>query len=124
MNQKQVTFDLGPIYKKKGITYIQARADSIHPEGSMSAANPFVTVTHTSESKMGEEEIITYDYLINATGPKLKFEATEGLGPEKNSLSVCTYGHATQTSQYLDQEVERMKKGERRNFLVGTGHGT
>jgi sulfide:quinone oxidoreductase len=39
-------------------------------------------------------------------------------------LSVCTYGHATQTSEYLDEEVERMKKGERRKFLIGTGHGT
>ncbi len=124
MNQKQVTFDLGPVYKKKGITYIQAKAVSIHPEGNSDETNPFVTVEYTSEAKKGTQEKITYDYLINATGPKLKFEATEGLGPDKNSLSVCTYGHATQTSEYLDEEVERMKKGERRKFLIGTGHGT
>jgi hypothetical protein len=26
---------------------------------------------------------VTYDYLINATGPKLNFAATPGLGPER-----------------------------------------
>ncbi|MBS0000183.1 MAG: NAD(P)/FAD-dependent oxidoreductase, partial [Cyclobacteriaceae bacterium] len=33
MTGKDVTFDLAPVYKKKGIRYIQARAVSIHPEG-------------------------------------------------------------------------------------------
>lgn len=124
MNQEQVTFDLGPVYKKKGITYVQAKAENIHPEGSVNNENPFVKVTHTSPTKMGESETINYDYLINATGPKLKFEATPGLGPEHNSHSVCTYGHATETSSYLDEAVERMKKGEKQKFLIGTGHGT
>jgi sulfide:quinone oxidoreductase len=86
MNQKQVTFDLGPVYKKKGINYIQAKAVSIHPEGNIDQTDPFVTVEYTSESKKGQKEKVTYDYLINATGPKLKFEATEGLGPEEKQL--------------------------------------
>ncbi len=124
MNQEQVTFDLGPVYKKKGITYIQAKAVSIHPEGSQDNSSPFVSVSHTSPTKIGENEEINYDYLINATGPKLKFEATKGLGPEHNSLSVCTYGHATETSAHLDEAVARMKKGEKQKILIGTGHGT
>lgn len=124
MNQQQVTFDLAPVYKKKGITYVQAKAVSIHPEGNDKTKAPFVSVSHTSPQKNGETEIIAYDYLINATGPKLNFEATNGLGPDKNSLSVCTYGHATETSDRLDETVERMKKGEKKKFLIGTGHGT
>ena len=116
MNQQQVTFDLAPVYKKKGITYVQAKAVSIHPEGNDKTKAPFVSVSHTSPQKNGETEIIAYDYLINATGPKLNFEATNGLGPDKNSLSVCTYGHATETSDRLDETVERMKKGEKKKL--------
>ena len=32
------------------------------------------------------------------TGPKLNFGATEGLGPDGNSLSVCTAGHAIEAA--------------------------
>ncbi|MBL8139359.1 MAG: hypothetical protein JNL48_22230 [Acidobacteria bacterium] len=64
-----------------------------------------------------------YDFLIDATGPKLNFGATPGLGPDGHSLSVCTDAHAAATSHALDVAVERMRRGERHRFLVGTGHG-
>lgn len=81
---------------------------------------PFVTIEYTKSGIEGTTEKLTYDYLINATGPKLKFEATKGLGPENNSLSVCTAGHAAQTSSALDEIVKAMKKGEKKKFLIGT----
>ena len=66
-----------------------------------------------------------YDFLINATGPALRFDKTEGLGPEAgNSLSVCLPQDAAQAAAALDEEVERMRRGEKRRFLVGVGHGT
>ena len=66
-----------------------------------------------------------YDFLINATGPALRFDKTEGLGPDcGHSLSVCLPQHAAQTAAALDEEVERMRRGEKRRFLVGVGHGT
>ena len=66
-----------------------------------------------------------YDFLINATGPALRFDKTEGLGPDGgNSLSVCLPEHAGQAAAALAEEVERMRRGERRRFLVGVGHGT
>ncbi len=66
-----------------------------------------------------------YDFLINATGPALRFDKTEGLGPDGgHSLSVCLPQHAAQAAAALEEEVERMRKGERRRFLVGVGHGT
>ncbi|MCC5813380.1 MAG: FAD-dependent oxidoreductase [Leptospira sp.] len=123
MTGKQVTFELAPICKKKGITFHQAKAISLNPEGSAEDSQPFVTIEYTSSAKKGEVEKIHYDYLINATGPKLNFDATEGLGPEKNSHSVCTYGHAEDASRYLTESIERMKKGEKQNILIGTGHG-
>lgn len=123
MSEQDVTFPLAPIYAKSGIEFIQAKAMSIHPEGNASASRPFVTVEHTSESRRGDAEQVAYDYLINATGPKLNFAATEGLGPDGHSLSVCTAGHAAHAWRELQVSIERMKKGEKQTLLIGTGHG-
>ena len=46
---------------------------------------------------LGGTRRMTYDFLVNATGPKLNFAATPGPGPDGNSLSVCTPPHAEQT---------------------------
>lgn len=124
MPVERVVRPLAPIYEKAGIEFRQALCLSVHPEGHADSADPYVTIRYTDASRQGQEETIRYDYLVNATGPKLKFEATEGLGPGKNSLSVCTPGHALEASAALDIAIERMKKGERQRFLVGTGHGS
>lgn len=123
MKPEQVTFPLKPVYDKKGIEFHQAKAISIHPEGDETTNKPFVTIEYTLEDKRGVRDKIFYDYLINATGPKLNFEATKGLGPEKNSLSVCTHLHAAHTAEVLKETIEQMKKGERKTFLIGVGHG-
>ncbi len=123
MKPEQVTFELAPVYKKTGITYHQAKAISIHPEGDETISSPFVIIEYTSPEKSGTTEKVTYDYLINATGPKLNFNATKGLGPDKNSYSVCTYSHADQTSKALDELIEQMRRGENKTILIGTGHG-
>ncbi len=123
MKPEQVTFELAPVYRKQHITFKQARAVSIHPQGDSNHAQPFVSIEYTLPGKEGQSEQVAYDYLINATGPKLNFAATEGLGPMRNSLSVCTYGHAQQTAGVLREMIERMKKGEHLKFVVGTGHG-
>lgn len=128
MSKKDVTFDLAPVYKKAGIDYRQAKAVSIHPEGGKDENNPYITIEYTDPSKAGETETLTYDYLINATGPKLNFDATPGLGNGQGQLgehtvSVCTADHAIHASEELNKCIDRMKKGEKLTFLVGTGHG-
>lgn len=123
MKPEQVIFPLKPVYDKKEIIFYQARAISIHPEGDNTTNKPYVLIEYTSEDKKGVRDKIHYDFLINATGPKLNFEATKGLGPEKNSLSVCTHLHASQTAAVLKDIIERMKKGEHKTFLIGVGHG-
>jgi len=120
----QVTFSLPPVYQRKDITFHQAKATVLHPEGQGDDHTPFVEAESTLEGRAGEVIRIPYDYLINATGPKLAFEATPGLGPKGHSLSVCTAPHALEASMALDESVARMRKGERQRFLVGTGHGT
>lgn len=124
MKAEDVTFALAPVYKRLGIHFIQAKAVSIHPEGSVEVNKGYVTVEHTSSEQKGKIEVVEYDYLINATGPKLNFDATPGLGPQKNSLSVCTYSHALEANEKLNENIELMKKGEKRTFLIGTGHAT
>lgn len=123
LRPEQVKFDLAPVYARSGIAFEQARAVEIHPEGSGENDRPFVVAESTRETNAGSRIEIHYDYLINATGPKLDFGATPGLGPGGHSLSVCTESHAAETARALDEEVERMRRGERRRFLVGTGHG-
>lgn len=123
MKPEQVTFSIAPVYKKKKIEFHQARAVSIHPEGDAKQPKPYVSVEYTEEGKSGQSAEITYDFLINATGPKLRFDMTEGLGPGKNSVSVCTYGHAEEAAAVFSEKIERMEKGEKQDFLAGTGHG-
>lgn len=123
MGVDDVTFELASVYMKCGISFVQARAVSIHPNGDESSETPYVNVEHTDPASEGKTERILYDFLINATGPKLNFGATEGLGPGKNSFSVCTYSHATETAHALETLISRMRKGEKLTLLNGVGHG-
>ncbi len=124
MTESQVTFELAPVYQKINVDFRQAKAVSIHPEGGAELDKPFVTVEYTEVARAGETESIEYDYLINATGPKLNFGATPGLGPESGyTMSVCTPTHAMEANTQLQKNIEAMKAGEQRTFVVGTGHG-
>jgi sulfide:quinone oxidoreductase len=124
MRKDQVEFPLAPVYKKHGIDFKQARAVALYPQGRNGSASPSVEFEWTLDSRKGQRESLTYDFLINATGPKLNFAATSGLGPGGNSLSVCTADHAVETSRVFLEMVERMKRGERKRFVIGVGHGS
>jgi len=124
MTSDDVTFPLAPVYQKLGISYVQAKGTEIHPEGDATSASPYVTVEHTSESRRGEVEKIPYDYLVNATGPKLNFGAVQGLGPDGHSLSVCTASHAEHTAKELEGVIARLRAGQRQVLVIGTSHGT
>jgi len=91
-------------------------------EGCPDSEKPFVEIEYTSEERKGDTERVDYDYLVNATGPKLNFDATEGLGPGKFTHSVCSCDHATATWEALKECFFRMEKGEKVRFLIGTGH--
>lgn len=124
MKEQDVTFDLAEVYKKTHVNFRQARALSINPEGDADNASSFVTVEYTHPDKAGVKENIPYDYLINATGPRLNFGATEGLGPDHgHTVSVCTASHALEANKKLQATIEAMRNGERRTVVIGTGHG-
>lgn len=124
MSEEQVTFDLEPVYKKIHVDFRQATAISIHPEGNAETDSPSVLIEYTGQGKEGQTEQLEYDYLVNATGPKLNFDATEGLGPDDGfTTSVCTPSHALHANEELQQQIDAMKGGESRSFVIGTGHG-
>ena len=124
MTSEQVTFPLAPIYKRKGIEFHQALATALYPEGSNEVGSPHVAITYTDPARLGETSRLTYDYLINGTGPKLNFAATPGLGPDAHTVSVCTAAHATEAAGRLGDSIAKMKAGERQRLVVGVGHGT
>lgn len=124
MSAEQVVFPLAPIYRRKGIEFHQALATTIFPEGTAEDSRPQVEVRSTAPDTTGTTERIAYDYLVNATGPKLNFAATPGLGPEGNSLSVCTASHAKETAEIFDHLIAELKSGAKKTIVIGTGHGT
>ncbi|MFZ4064364.1 MAG: NAD(P)/FAD-dependent oxidoreductase [Candidatus Nanopelagicaceae bacterium] len=124
MNKSQVTFPLAPVYQRKKITFHQALATAVHPAGDAQISSPYIEVTYTDPSKNGTSAKIEYDYLINATGPKLNFAATEGLGPEGHTVSVCTSDHAIEAAHSLKAVIAKMKAGQKQTLVIGVGHGT
>ncbi|MDD3078591.1 MAG: FAD/NAD(P)-binding oxidoreductase [Paludibacter sp.] len=124
MTIDQVRFKLKPVYDRWKIVYKQAKATEIHPEGDEQNARPYVVVEYTDNEKRGVTEKVDYDYLVNATGPKLNFAATEGLGPGKFTHSVCSCDHAVETWDALQKSIEKMRQGQKQKFLIGTGHAS
>jgi sulfide:quinone oxidoreductase len=124
MKKDQVIFPLAPIYKRKGIEFHQALAKSIFPEGDANTSCGFVEVLYTDPSRKDEVGRIEYDFLVNATGPKLNFQATPGLGPDGHTVSVCTANHAVEAAASLQETIAKMKAGQKQTLAIGVGHGT
>ncbi len=125
MSKKDVVFPLAPIYRKKRITYRQAKAVAIRPQGDEASDRGAVDIVYTGQGKEGTSERIRYDYLINATGPQLKFGMTQGLGPDHgNTVSVCTADHAIEASEKLEETIATLRAGTPQTLVVGMGHGT
>ena len=125
MTAEEIKFDLNPLYKKWGIEFLQAKALKFFPEGDDEIDTGYVTVEYTSPEKSGLIQKVPYDFLINATGPKLNFAATEGLIPGKGNIaSVCSFNHATEAWELFKQKLDKMRDGQKQVFVIGTGHPT
>jgi len=122
MTVDQVRFKLAPLYKRWGIDYRQAKAVSIHPEGNENSTRPYVSIEYTDAVNAGMADVVDYDFLVNATGPKLNFDATEGLGPGKNTVSVCSFDHAAHAWNTFQESLKKMEQGQKQRFVIGTGH--
>ncbi|MCW4573854.1 FAD-dependent oxidoreductase [Venenivibrio stagnispumantis] len=113
---EKTQFKLKPVYDKFGINYKQAFLTEVHPDEN------YVIIQNKSS---GQTERLDYDFLLVATGPKLNFDATPGLGPDKGyTYSVCTPPHAVETAKAYLELVKRLEKGDKAKIVIGTGHGT
>jgi len=91
-DRETITFPMEPYLEKHGINLIAQRVDKIDPgENTLHLANG---------------ETVAYDYLVITTGPKLNFEAIEGLGPKGYTQSVCTIDHAERAWQAYQEFLE------------------
>jgi sulfide:quinone oxidoreductase len=114
MKHEKTHFPLKPVYDKFNIHFEHASVTSIHPDDQFVKA-----IRHSDRSEIR----LNYDYLINATGPKLNFEGTPGLGPKHgNSYSICNVAHTIETAKKYAEMVQRMQKGEKVKIVLGTGH--
>lgn len=75
-----ISFPLAPVLAKRDIDFYDSGVTKIKPE--------------TNQVLLGDNTILTYDYLIIATGAKLAFEEIEGFGPQGYTQSICTVDHA------------------------------
>jgi sulfide:quinone oxidoreductase len=82
--KKDITIELAAVLPKHGIGFSAAGAARVH------AAENRV--------ELGDGSSVSYDYLVIATGPELAFDEIEGLGPERNTSSICDVDHATQAN--------------------------
>ena len=100
-----ITFPLAPLYERKGIRFINQAAASIDP------------AAHVVTTAGGE--MLAYDRLLIATGPRLAFEKVPGLGPEQGyTQSVCNLDHALLAKDAWDRFLENPGP-----VVVGTAQG-
>jgi len=114
MEADKTTFPLEPVYRKKRVNFVHGAATEVHPDEQFVVAEP---------ADGSEPKRLDYDYLIIATGPKLDFAATPGLGPDGGySYSICTKDHALHARDAYLESVAKLEKGEPQTMVIGTGH--
>ena len=86
-----IEFEVDPYLKRKNIAFDGAGAKRVHPE--------------RNQVELGDGRMLDYDILVIATGPKLAFDAIEGLGPNGYTQSVCHIDHAVVAGQAWDKFV-------------------
>lgn len=87
-----IKVELAPVFKKKGITFIQNKVTKFKPA--------------ENQVELADGSHVDYDYLIIATGPKLAFDEIPGLGPQGHTQSVCHVDHAGESGEFWDNFVK------------------
>lgn len=87
--RESVSVDLAPVFAKKGINFKPVAATKLNADAN--------TI------ELADGSIISYDYLVIATGPELAFDEIEGLGPEGFTQSICHVDHAEKAGAAFEE---------------------
>ncbi len=88
--REDITIDLAPTMAKKGIAFKAVPAEKVIPE--------------ENRIELADGSMVSYDYLVIATGPELAFDEIEGLGPHGGfTQSVCHVDHALAAKEVFDK---------------------
>ena len=89
--REQVTVDLEPVLRRRGIALYPQGAARVHPA--------------EKRVELSDGVSLAYDYLVIATGPELAFDEIDGFGPEHHTQSVCHIDHALGARPAFDELV-------------------
>ncbi len=87
-----IEVDIAPLLAKKKVDFIPVGAKRVHPD--------------KNQIELDDGQVVDYDYLVIATGPKLAFEEVEGLGPDGHTHSICHVDHAVEAEKAWQEFVK------------------
>ncbi|MCF8152066.1 MAG: NAD(P)/FAD-dependent oxidoreductase [Burkholderiaceae bacterium] len=87
-----IEVDIAPLLAKKKVDFIPVGAKRVHPD--------------KNQIELDDGQVVEYDYLVIATGPKLAFEEVEGLGPDGHTHSICHVDHAVEAEKAWQEFVK------------------
>lgn len=92
--------------KKRQPKDIQVSLDKVLPRHGVQFRHDAAVALEPASNllKLASGEELTYDYLLIATGPRLAFDAVEGLS--EFGASICKTDHAAHTAELVDKLVE------------------
>ncbi len=91
--REDIEVDPAEVLAKRRIDYIPIAAARVRPDDNA--------------VELQDGRVLSYDYLVIATGPRLAFEEVPGLGPDGHTQSVCHVDHAvTAESHWQDFVAE------------------
>lgn len=88
-----ITFPVKSYLERKGIKFIPVAAKRLH--------------ANKNQLELVDGQIVDYDFLIIATGPKLAFDEINGLGPHGgHTQSICNVDHAVKAAEVWEEFVK------------------
>ncbi len=90
-DKEAVSVDLEPVFRRRHIDF--------YPQGARRLDPAAKTI------ELMDGEVVSYDYVVIATGPELAFDEIPGFGPEAETNSICYIDHALGAKAAFDRLV-------------------
>lgn len=89
-DRKDILIDLAKPMKKRHVGLVVSKAAKVEPD--------------EKQVRLESGEVLSYDYLVIATGPELAFDSIEGFGPANGlTQSVCHIDHAVAANEAFEK---------------------